>query len=182
MLSRNNFVAVQRNSGTCEQALDTQDQPALGSLNTCLACPACGAASCASSPPRLNGLGGGFPRSLNRETASCHSGCRNMTGFAGSAAADARASGGVRPNRITHFPHRTLEGKRQSFARSEDCGFPFGSHFLRKGLRLCAPSNPQCNQTRPTWLVKTDRLLLGGFFGFSALSFPFTVLMLLTLT
>ncbi len=54
-------VSVHRNVWICEQDLDTQDHPPQGSVNTCLACPTCGADSCESSPPRLNRLGGNFP-------------------------------------------------------------------------------------------------------------------------
>lgn len=54
------------NTATCETSLDTQDQPPPGSLNTCLAYAVCGAAPCASSLPRRNSLGSGFPlRPLN---------------------------------------------------------------------------------------------------------------------
>ena len=101
-----NFAAVQRVvtdsriQRKCRQVLDTQDQPPPGSLNTCLPYAVCGAAPCGSSPPLLNGLGGSF-LSLNRETASCHSGCRNM---GGSPSGD--AAGRVREELPTHRPTR----------------------------------------------------------------------------
>ncbi len=72
------IVAVQcanAQHSKCNRDLDTQVQPPQGTLNTRLAYAVCATASCGSSPPRLNSLGGSFPSpSLNRETASCHSG------------------------------------------------------------------------------------------------------------
>ncbi len=68
-----NFATVQRvknsKTRTCKQVLDTQDQPPPGSLNTCLAYFVCEAASCGSSPPRLNRLGGSFPATLDLKLA-----------------------------------------------------------------------------------------------------------------
>ncbi len=73
-----NFATVHRvehsiTRRTWQQVLDTQAHPPQGSVNTCLPCFACGAESCGSSPSRLNRLDGSFT-SVNRETASCHSG------------------------------------------------------------------------------------------------------------
>lgn len=88
----------------------------------------------------------------NRKTALRYNGCRNLAGSVGSAAADARVSGGVRPNRITHFPHRTgkenvsplmfncgsaaTRNQPRVIAESEDCGFPFALTF-RTGPAWC---------------------------------------------
>lgn len=62
----------------CRTHLETRVQPPQGRLNTCLTCNACAVASRESYPHRAIGVE--IFKLLNRDTASCHSGCRNMVG------------------------------------------------------------------------------------------------------
>lgn len=77
--------------------LDARDQQPYGLLNTCL--KRCDALRLRfwNLPSRLNRCAGSFS-SLNRETASCHSGCRNL---GGSPAGDAAANG-ARGRKTSH--------------------------------------------------------------------------------
>lgn len=90
---------------TCKSNLETRDQSALGLLNTCLTCDACGSIPRGSYPFPANAGDGDFHQPLNRGTASRHTVRRNMAGpLLGGAGASAA--------RRQQYPLRSTEGKR----------------------------------------------------------------------
>jgi hypothetical protein len=166
-----NFAAVQLGADTlnseCKRDLDSKLQLRHGvQLNTSRPhALSWGVVGLRIAPSRSNDCAGDLCP-LNRETASCHSGCRNM---GGSPSGD--AAGRAREDIPTHRPTRkenvralcsglnarrqradTRTGWRQASSvqirpsqSSEPCGFPFAlflfrlkaSHFFLRGTCFC---------------------------------------------